>query len=42
MVFKITGNDTRAWFLALYLPDSAQRPTIAAMILLGLGLYFTG
>ncbi|GIH68551.1 hypothetical protein [Sphaerimonospora thailandensis] len=37
-VFKITGVDSRAWFLALYLPSWAQWPTIILMVLLGVAL----
>lgn len=37
-IFKLTGTDAKAWFLALYLPEAWQWTTIALMILAGLGL----
>lgn len=33
---KLSGGDERLWFLALYLPEPLQWPTIAFMALLGL------
>lgn len=39
MIFKISGVDAKAWFLALYLPAPWQWPLIAAMILVGLAVY---
>ncbi|GAA1517786.1 transporter [Sphaerisporangium rubeum] len=40
-VFKVNGEDTRAWFLALYLPEPWQWPVIAFMIALGVAIYAT-
>ncbi|MFI6601142.1 hypothetical protein ACIBHX_33270 [Nonomuraea sp. NPDC050536] len=40
-VFKLTGESARSWFLALYLPQWLQWPTIVCMILLGLAMYGT-
>jgi ABC-2 type transport system permease protein len=36
---KLDGSDSKVWFLALYLPDAWQWPVIAAMLVLGVGLY---
>ncbi|MBG0832448.1 hypothetical protein HS041_32600 [Planomonospora sp. ID67723] len=41
-VLKAGGTENRSWFLALHLPDGLQWPTIAFMVLLGLGLYGLG
>jgi ABC-2 type transport system permease protein len=41
-VIKLNGADTRAWFLAMYLPPGLQWPTIVFMIALGLAIYATG
>lgn len=35
-IFKLTGAGSRGWFLALYLPEWLQWPTIVFMTLLGL------
>ncbi|GAA3794334.1 hypothetical protein GCM10022226_12110 [Sphaerisporangium flaviroseum] len=40
--FKASGNSTRSWFLALYLPPWLQWPTIVFMVLLGIAVYATG
>lgn len=40
--FKSFGVSTRSWFLALYAPDAAQWPLIAAMVALGLTMLGTG
>ena len=34
---KLSGDVARVWFLALYLPEPWQWPTIAFMALLGIG-----
>jgi ABC-2 type transport system permease protein len=39
LAIKLTGGDTKVWFLALYLPDAWQWPTIGLMILTGSVLY---
>jgi hypothetical protein len=36
---KLDGSDSKVWFLALHLPDAWQWPVIAAMLVLGVGLY---
>ena len=36
-VMKLTGDVARVWFLALYLPGPWQWPTIAFMVVLGIG-----
>ncbi|MFC6080642.1 hypothetical protein [Sphaerisporangium aureirubrum] len=41
-IIKLNGGDTRAWFLAMYLPPGLQWPTIFFMIALGLAIYATG
>lgn len=41
-VFKVTGMDSRAWFLALYLPPWTQWPVIAVMVALGVALGVAG
>ena len=38
-VFKIIDFDEKTWFLALYLPEVWQWPTIIAMIALGLTMH---
>jgi ABC-2 type transport system permease protein len=40
-VFKISGTDAKAWFLALYVPEPWQWVVIAGMVLLGLTLLAT-
>jgi ABC-2 type transport system permease protein len=40
--FKASGNPTRSWFLALYLPPGLQWPTIVFMVVLGIAVYATG
>jgi ABC-2 type transport system permease protein len=42
MVMKLSGNRVPSWFLALYLPEPYQWPTIFAMIALGSGLLAAG
>ncbi|GGS68713.1 hypothetical protein GCM10010156_29560 [Planobispora rosea] len=39
MFFKLFGVEDRVWFLALYLPDAWQWPTITLMISIGLLMY---
>ncbi|MEV0345260.1 hypothetical protein AB0H88_05815 [Nonomuraea sp. NPDC050680] len=41
-IFKMTGVESRGWFLALYLPPWLQWPTIVFMALLGLTMYGLG
>jgi hypothetical protein len=41
LIMKLVGAPARSWFLALYLPDPYQWPTIAAMIMLGLSMLAT-
>jgi ABC-2 type transport system permease protein len=41
-IFKITGVGSKGWFLALYLPEWLQWPTIVFMALLGLTMYAVG
>lgn len=36
---KLSGSDTRVWFLALYLPEIWQWPVIAFMVALGLSIF---
>jgi ABC-2 type transport system permease protein len=36
-VMKLSGDVARVWFLALYMPDPWQWPTIAFMAVLGIG-----
>ncbi|GII80404.1 hypothetical protein Sru01_53860 [Sphaerisporangium rufum] len=38
IVLKIAGVDERSWFLALYLPEPWQWPTLLGMIALGAGM----
>ncbi|MFC4012857.1 sensor histidine kinase [Nonomuraea purpurea] len=40
-VFKLAGLEEKAWFLALYLPEVWQWPTIFGMISLGVAMYVT-
>ena len=39
LIDKLSGGHVRSWFLALYLPEVWQWPTIMLMILIGLGCY---
>ncbi|MFC4061978.1 hypothetical protein ACFOWE_27060 [Planomonospora corallina] len=41
-ILKVNGSGSRSWFLALHLSEGLQWPVIAAMVLLGLGLYGLG
>lgn len=41
-IFKLTDNPAKVWFVALYAPGPWQWPIIAAMALLGLGMYTYG
>jgi ABC-2 type transport system permease protein len=41
-IFKLTGNETKSWFLALYVSASWQWLVIAAMAALGLSMYAYG
>ncbi|GII79037.1 hypothetical protein Sru01_40190 [Sphaerisporangium rufum] len=41
-ITKLNGSGTRSWFLALYLPEWLQWPTIVFMISLGLAMYGAG
>ncbi|MFC7385221.1 sensor histidine kinase, partial [Sphaerisporangium rhizosphaerae] len=36
--FKIYGADEQSWFLALYLPEALQWPTIISMLALGMAM----
>ncbi|MEO3807601.1 hypothetical protein ABGB17_01215 [Sphaerisporangium sp. B11E5] len=40
-IFKVNGGGARSWFLALYLPEPWQWPTIVFMIALGVAIYAT-
>jgi len=42
MMMKLSGKRVLSWFLALYLPESYQWPTIFAMLALGSGLLGAG
>lgn len=42
MVMKLNGTEVLSWFLALYLPEPYQWPTIIVMIAGGLLLFCTG
>ncbi len=42
MVMKLSGHRVTSWFLALYLPEPYQWPTIFAMIAVGAGLLGAG
>ena len=42
LVMKLSGNRVPSWFLALYLPEPYQWPTIFAMIAIGLTLFGAG
>ncbi|WP_228641770.1 histidine kinase [Microtetraspora sp. AC03309] len=42
MVMKLVGSPERSWFLALYLPEPLQWPTIIGMICLGGVMLATG
>jgi hypothetical protein len=39
---KLSGRRVLSWFLALYLPEPYQWPTIFTMIAMGCGLLGTG
>jgi ABC-2 type transport system permease protein len=39
LIIKLSGGHQRVWFLALYLPEVWQWPTIVLMILIGLGCF---
>ncbi len=41
MVMKLAGTPVKSWFLALYMPEALQWPTIVGMILLGGGMLAT-
>lgn len=41
-ILKVAGTGSRGWFLALYLPEWLQWPTIVCMTLLGLTMYGLG
>jgi histidine kinase/DNA gyrase B/HSP90-like ATPase len=38
-IFKIVGSEEKTWFLALYMPEAWQWPTIFGMITLGVIMY---
>ena len=42
MVMKLSGTNVHSWFLALYLPEPYQWPTIFAMLAVGAGLLGAG
>ncbi|GII52249.1 hypothetical protein Pth03_06380 [Planotetraspora thailandica] len=41
MILKLVGTPEKSWFLALYMPERLQWPTIIGMIVLGAGMLAT-